>query len=116
MLADVTSKSGSISSVKMVETVKLEVEVPPDEFVDEMLSETGKETLDDLITDLLDASNHKYKQAMDREWETGVVEIPADLDSDIKSMANDDHGYESPTAMLISWTLKELYESRGHRV
>lgn len=99
----------------MVETVEVEVELPPEEFINQMLAETGKSNLDDLVTDLLDNSAHKYKNIESRDWEKGIIEIPKDVDEEIKEMASTEYDYESPTAMLISWTLKEIYESRGVR-
>ena len=62
-----------------VELETLEVGIPDEQFLSELLGATDAETLDDLITRTLDQATRGYGEALEHEpVATKEIEVPAD--------------------------------------
>lgn len=93
----------------MTDTVTLNVELPPEDFMRDLMEIKGKATVDDLITDMLDHAMRDYEEVMNTEYDDVEIEVPEDAYESMKEAVGAEMPYDDPVEMVVSMTFIQLY-------
>lgn len=90
--------------------VTAEVGIPDEEFMDELMEQTDEETLDDLVTRLVDHAVRKSGDALDHEPErVQEIEIPKDSAMRFSELMRQQNETVDDVGSFMTYTLAAQY-------